>query len=294
MWCKIFVFGCNMKLSVGEVGVFNEHETYQRALLQYSRAAAQGSTIARVKMGDYHYYGYGTEIDYESAATHYRVATEQQHNAQAILYPLQTAIATMNMSQQYRRQDKLYLTTDYETENLPCFKAKDVHLAKRFYDMAAETSNDAHVPVFLALMKLGLFYGVDIFNKESNLISTNHFFSTFLKLYIKAIFYRDQSQFEWYQNLLRRIDVSTELSLSQTKGLIYNRFDSLTGLVHIVGICYLILFNFPPLRQDRLHSHKNMKQIVNVVKMWFLLNTSWLLNLITPIFVLEVGDKYFL
>ena len=35
-------------------------------------------------MGDYHYYGYGTEIDYETAATHYRLATEQQHNAQAM------------------------------------------------------------------------------------------------------------------------------------------------------------------------------------------------------------------
>lgn len=35
-------------------------------------------------MGDYHYYGYGTEIDYETAATHYRMATEQQHNAQAM------------------------------------------------------------------------------------------------------------------------------------------------------------------------------------------------------------------
>lgn len=35
-------------------------------------------------MGDYHYYGYGTDIDYETAATHYRLATEQQHNAQAM------------------------------------------------------------------------------------------------------------------------------------------------------------------------------------------------------------------
>ena len=43
-----------------------------------------GSTIARIKMGDYHYYGYGTEVDYESAATHYRLASEQQHNAQAM------------------------------------------------------------------------------------------------------------------------------------------------------------------------------------------------------------------
>ena len=43
-----------------------------------------GYTVARVKMGDYHYYGYGTEIDYETAAAHYRVASEQQRNAQAM------------------------------------------------------------------------------------------------------------------------------------------------------------------------------------------------------------------
>lgn len=35
---------------------------------------------------------------------------------------------------------------------------QDIHLAKRFYDMAAEASPDAQVPVFLALCKLGLLY----------------------------------------------------------------------------------------------------------------------------------------
>lgn len=32
--------------------------------------------------------------------------------------------------------------------------------------MAAETSVDAHVPVTLALIKLGLFYGLEVFSKE--------------------------------------------------------------------------------------------------------------------------------
>ena len=32
--------------------------------------------------------------------------------------------------------------------------------------MAAETSIDAQVPVVLALVKLALFYGVDVFSKE--------------------------------------------------------------------------------------------------------------------------------
>ena len=43
-----------------------------------------GYTTARVKIGDYHYYGFGTEIDYETAATHYRMASDQQSNAQAM------------------------------------------------------------------------------------------------------------------------------------------------------------------------------------------------------------------
>ena len=37
---------------------------------------------------------------------------------------------------------------------------KDIHLAKRFYDMAAEASADAKVPVTLALAKLGLVFGL--------------------------------------------------------------------------------------------------------------------------------------
>lgn len=35
-----------------------------------------------------------------------------------------------------------------------------MHLAKRCYDMAAETSSDAKVPVALALMKLSLLFSM--------------------------------------------------------------------------------------------------------------------------------------
>lgn len=34
------------------------------------------------------------------------------------------------------------------------FYFQDIHLARRLYDMAAETSPDAHIPVFFALIKL--------------------------------------------------------------------------------------------------------------------------------------------
>ena len=41
-----------------------------------------------------------------------------------------------------------------------CPPPQDIHLAKRFYDMAAEASPDAQVPVFLALCKLGVVYAL--------------------------------------------------------------------------------------------------------------------------------------
>ncbi|XP_028996733.1 protein sel-1 homolog 1 isoform X2 [Betta splendens] len=113
--------------------IFTENETYPRALLYWTRAAAQGYTVARIKLGDYHFYGYGTDVDYETAVIHYRLASEQQHSAQAMF----------NLG--YMHEKGLGIK-------------QDIHLAKRFYDMAAEASPDAQVPVFLALCKLGLVY----------------------------------------------------------------------------------------------------------------------------------------
>lgn len=43
-----------------------------------------GYTVARIKLGDYHFYGYGTDVDYETAVIHYRLASEQQNSAQAM------------------------------------------------------------------------------------------------------------------------------------------------------------------------------------------------------------------
>ena len=93
-----------------------------------------GYSAAQVKLGDYHYYGLGTGIvDYETAASHYRMASEQQHNAQAMF----------NLA--YMHEQGLGMK-------------KDIHLAKRFYDLAADTNADAKIPVALALIKLQLIY----------------------------------------------------------------------------------------------------------------------------------------
>ena len=44
----------------------------------------QGSPTARVRMGDHHYYGWGTAVDHAAAASHYSLATELHRNAQAM------------------------------------------------------------------------------------------------------------------------------------------------------------------------------------------------------------------
>ena len=67
-----------------ETNFFDKNETYSRALLQWSRAAEQGYAIARVKVGDYYFYGLGTKVNYEMAALQYRLASDKQANAQAM------------------------------------------------------------------------------------------------------------------------------------------------------------------------------------------------------------------
>ena len=97
-----------------------------------------GYSWARVKLGDYHYNGWGTDVDFEVAASHYRMASDLQHNAQAMF----------NLGYMYEHGLGL---------------KQDFHLAKRFYDMAAEASPDAQVPVALAMAKLAFTYSLTSF-----------------------------------------------------------------------------------------------------------------------------------
>lgn len=66
----------------------------------------------------------------------FRMASDQQHNAQAMF----------NLG--YMHEQGLGMK-------------KDWHLAKRCYDSAAETSVDAKVPVALALLKLSLMFKLE-------------------------------------------------------------------------------------------------------------------------------------
>ncbi|KAI4575282.1 hypothetical protein MJG53_011485, partial [Ovis ammon polii x Ovis aries] len=64
--------------------ILEKEKMYPMALLLWNRAAIQGNAFARVKIGDYHYYGYGTKRDYQTAATHYSIAADKYHSAQAM------------------------------------------------------------------------------------------------------------------------------------------------------------------------------------------------------------------
>lgn len=131
--------------SIVETKLFSKSDSYKRALLYWNRAALQGYHIARLKLGDYYYYGYGTEIDYQQAASHYKYASEMSHNAQAMF----------NLA--YMHENGLGLK-------------RDIHLAKRFYDLASETSTEAYIPVTLALIKLNfLFYFEHLERRYENL-----------------------------------------------------------------------------------------------------------------------------
>ncbi|XP_050429343.1 protein sel-1 homolog 1 [Adelges cooleyi] len=135
-------------LDRGDINLWeSEKERYVRAMMYWSRSGAQGYAAAQLKLGDYHYYGLGTKVDYEMAANYYRQASEQHHNAQAMF----------NLG--YMHEMGLGME-------------QDIHLAKRCYDMAAETSLDAKVPVFLALAKLNLLHTFGhYYNEISNIMT---------------------------------------------------------------------------------------------------------------------------
>ena len=98
------------------------------ALEMFRRSAQQGNSDSDIKLGDYYYYGSGTNVSLDSSLQHYRAAAEAR-NAQAMF----------NLAYMYAHG--LGLPVDY-------------HLAKRHYDNALEAEAKAYFPVSLALLEL--------------------------------------------------------------------------------------------------------------------------------------------
>ncbi|KAK3393598.1 hypothetical protein B0H63DRAFT_458582 [Podospora didyma] len=99
------------------------------ALIFWTRSARQNNIDALVKMGDYYLQGIGTYPDTDKAVQCYTGASEYHQSAQA-LYNLG-----------WMHENGVGLNQDY-------------HLAKRYYDSALETNDEAYLPVALGLLKL--------------------------------------------------------------------------------------------------------------------------------------------
>ena len=99
------------------------------ALIYWTRSAKQSNMDSMVKMGDYYLSGVGTDADDERAAACYQAAADFQQSAQAL----------WNLG--WMHENGIGVEQDF-------------HLAKRFYDQALETNEEAYLPVSLSLLKL--------------------------------------------------------------------------------------------------------------------------------------------
>nr|AAB52516.1 sel-1-like protein [Homo sapiens] len=91
--------------------------------------------------------GLDTDVDYETAFIHYRLASEQQHSAQAMF----------NLG--YMHEKGLGIK-------------QDIHLAKRFYDMAAVSQPRCTSSSLPSPLQIGhrLFLAVHTGNKHSRYV----------------------------------------------------------------------------------------------------------------------------
>ncbi|KAL4895713.1 ubiquitin-protein ligase Sel1/Ubx2 [Aspergillus ambiguus] len=101
------------------------------ALIYWTRSAKQANIDSLIKMGDYYLSGSGIAADAEKASTCYHTAAEAHYSAQA------------------------YWNLGWMHENGVAVQ-QDFHMAKRYYDLALETSPEAYLPVKLSLLKLRL------------------------------------------------------------------------------------------------------------------------------------------
>lgn len=98
-------------------------------LIYWTRSSRQSNVDSLVKMGDYYFYGIGTEADISKAVQCYTGASDYSQSAQALF----------NLG--WMHENGIGLNQDF-------------HLAKRYYDHALEVNDEAYLPVTLSLLKL--------------------------------------------------------------------------------------------------------------------------------------------
>ncbi|XP_045384102.1 protein sel-1 homolog 2 isoform X2 [Lemur catta] len=133
---------------------------YSEALKYFQKAAEKGWPNAQFQLGFMYYSGSGVWKDYKLAFKYFYLASqsgqplaiyylaEMYATGTGVLRSCRTAVEKRLKFLKKRRCIQWHFSYGIE---LPF---KDIHLARRLYDMAAQTSPDAHIPVFFALMKL--------------------------------------------------------------------------------------------------------------------------------------------
>ncbi|CAM1504087.1 Fc.00g016780.m01.CDS01 [Cosmosporella sp. VM-42] len=106
-------------------------ENPKLALVYWTRSSRQSNVDALVKMGDYYFYGIGSEANIAKAVQCYTGASDYSQSAQALF----------NLG--WMHENGIGLDQDF-------------HLAKRYYDLALEVNEEAYLPVTLSLLKLRL------------------------------------------------------------------------------------------------------------------------------------------
>ncbi|XP_026311906.1 protein sel-1 homolog 2 isoform X3 [Piliocolobus tephrosceles] len=133
---------------------------YAEALKYFQKAAEKGWPDAQFQLGFMYYSGSGIWKDYKLAFKYFYLAS-QSGQPLAIYYLAEMYATGTGVVRSCRTAVEKRLTflkkrrciqwRFYYGIELPF---KDIHLARRLYDMAAQTSPDAYIPVFFALMKL--------------------------------------------------------------------------------------------------------------------------------------------
>eukprot|EP00003_Mantamonas_plastica_P016206 TRINITY_DN270_c0_g1_i3.p1 TRINITY_DN270_c0_g1~~TRINITY_DN270_c0_g1_i3.p1 ORF type:complete len:968 (+),score=309.40 TRINITY_DN270_c0_g1_i3:11-2914(+) len=123
-----------------------ELDRHQRALRYYFLASEQGNIDAKWRIGHLCYYGQGTNVSYEDAVHYYTEASAYRHPQ-----------AMFNLA--YMHQHGLGISQDF-------------HLAKRYYDMVAESSSSGFLPARLAMIGLGLQFLHEKYDEVPQMLAT--------------------------------------------------------------------------------------------------------------------------
>ncbi|KAL2755015.1 hypothetical protein ACRALDRAFT_1034909, partial [Sodiomyces alcalophilus JCM 7366] len=200
------------------------------ALMYWTRSSRQYNVDSQVKMGDYYYYGVGTEPDTSKAIQCYTAASDYSQSAQAL----------WNLG--WMHENGIGLTQDY-------------HLAKRFYDQALAINEEAYLPVTLSLLRLRLKSAWNTFThgpihsiqdepKPNKDWSLSEWIANFMK--DTANYYDDDDGGGYYE------DIYDENTIPGGDGDILGDDDLTEGLIIVfLALCLVLLLYYRQQIQQR-------------------------------------------